>query len=503
MPKYFVRATNFSNEITEVNTKSANGLSLSQLQKLNSQYDKNNVNFCSKIIQQALKQYLEKIGQSEKLDQIKLIFKEEQNAYYAATILLSNGNEANPRFIVGYDDENSTIWLCLELSDTTDENFVLPEPWQKQDDILSKLQFPKPQELPINVETDLSLSKHTNSTVKLSKENKRNREKLVVPFFNASAFIGFLITIGLSVGFIFSAPAIISLISAFLSPLPLAGTLIGISFLIAAIAGAAVAVGLVTALFNLFTWGMIKNEKSKINWLLRTLVLASLMGGLAAGLIFGAAPAVGAVIVSQLGMTMTIASLIIGSLLISQAINLLDPLFGGVNSDSSFFARIFKINFRAVLIALPLAGLTLGIVFGAAPTLGAMAAATFAGILPAALSITTISALATTMVVLSIILAAMAVGFTTAIGFAMYGRIYQACMRNSNQNEAQEELPPKVDTLNPNFKYKTFDEADPDVTPNNSSTTPGCSIFGLLCGSTTKNDVTEDESKNFFRNYEF
>lgn len=509
MPIYYSQVTDFVDSGIDPCNGLNGGLALEQLQKLNSQYDNRNMMGCQKLIRSLLNEYLTAVNSTAQLDRIKLFFKEERkgenSSYFVATINLHQKDNQNPRILIGRNAQTDEIYICLELPETTGKEFTLADPyWLKTDEKLINtfqlINIPKSQIKPApNSDQPNDLIDPNYKLADQSFISKHPRLLLAARLL-LLGLIGFILGGGLAAGFIFTAPVIIPLVAGKI------GLIIGI------IAAAAVTTAILFPLFDRITTWALQDEKSRVNWFIRNQVVAGLIRILASVLLSLAAPAVGALVFSNLGVGMTVISVFIASLLIGQTIGLLDALFARVNSNNSFLARLLKLVFRATLIALPLAGLTIGILFGAAPTVGAIVVAAFASILPATLSIATVSALAMTMTITSIVLAAMVVGLTAAIGFSLYGKIYECCTQPKEIPDKEEELQYMNDSykkFTPLFQknnHRSHEEADStDIKKvDGSSTTPGRSIWSLCCGATNEPTITtKKESETLSTYYNF
>lgn len=192
---------------------------------------------------------------------------------------------------------------------------------------------------------------------------RKHKFKIIFTFLAAP--VGFLVLGGLSAGFIFASPAIVALLAGNI------GLTIGI------IAASATVGAILFPILNLTVASMLKSIKNTLSWISRTVILAGILGGLTAGFIFYTASGLAAVIVPVLGLPMTIIALIGAALVVSAAAHFLEQLLAVmITPDPKYktlttIATTLKFGFRTLLYAGLMGGLVAGIIFGAAPALGA------------------------------------------------------------------------------------------------------------------------------------
>lgn len=206
------------------------------------------------------------------------------------------------------------------------------------------------------------IKKPKNSKVRLSiiRRSTSFRFGLLIVFFMA---LGFVAAGGLAAGFIFASPAIVALT-------------IAVGTKVAIIAGAAMLGAVLLGSLTYLVASLKKKDTFHLG--LRALVLSGLLGGLAAGLLFGAAPVLGAFMITMLGLPMTIISLIILPVVISLAASALEYLVTLKSKDeenatgklaqlTQYSLSLWKMIVRTLAPAALLSGLAAGLIFGAVP----------------------------------------------------------------------------------------------------------------------------------------
>lgn len=210
----------------------------------------------------------------------------------------------------------------------------------------------------------------------------KHKIKLLIAF---SIVLGFFAMGGLAAGFVFASPAIIALT-------------LGVGAEIGIIIGAAILGSILFA--SLTTSTALLKKSDAIHLVLRTIIMSALLGGLAAGLLFGAAPMLGTLIISTLGLPMTIIALIVAPVLATLAASAIEYLLNfssGKTSQSNFLAT-YSLLFGKILTytlvpAALLGGLAAGLIFGAVPAVMG-ASLLIGGSLAGTIAVITLSALA-------------------------------------------------------------------------------------------------------------
>lgn len=400
-------------------------------------------------------------------------------------VWLPNSTEDNPRYLTITITIKKSPEIDLDLK-TDKENIDLKQlfigsfkedviDYEEEEENNGEIKKPLIQNDSLNPK---HTPKENEKTVDLDDENEippsrgqrflsfLKNHKFKIIFTLLAAPVGFLILNGLAAGFVFSSPAIMALLAGNL------GLTIGI------IAASAVVGAILLPILTFLTSLMLKNTKDTFFFGARTMILAGALGGLTAGFIFAAAPALAAIIVPTLGLPMTIITLIAAAILVSAAAHFVDQLLTGKITPNSEYKslKLFKLGFRTLLYGGLLGGLVAGVVFGAAPVLGAVLVAK-AGTLAAAI---------TSLVVISLI-----AGFVMS---ALYASIEASTSRGNHHYIKIERAPEAgIGSTFKNLLCCCFggSKASKDgleiieEKETLTSTTKGCSIFSLCfsCGS--------------------